>query len=84
MAKDIGLDSILQELGAFGKYNIVNYAILLFPVFLAGMYGSIYIFEAPDIDYRYVIFYILFINSLMLIHIILRLSHITVLISPSR
>ncbi|OWR55596.1 solute carrier family 22 member 21 like protein [Danaus plexippus plexippus] len=52
MAKDIGLDSILQELGAFGKYNIVNYAILLFPVFLAGMYGSIYIFEAPDIDYR--------------------------------
>ncbi|XP_059056108.1 organic cation transporter protein-like [Achroia grisella] len=48
----IGLDAILAELGSFGKYNLVNYAFLLFPVFLAGIYGSIYIFEAPDISYR--------------------------------
>lgn len=55
MAKDnasVGLDSILHQLGAFGKYNIVNYALLLFPIYLAGMYGSVFVFEAPDIDYR--------------------------------
>lgn len=57
MAKEtpiVGLDVILQQLGAFGKYNIVNYALLLFPVFLAGMYGQVFVFEAPDVDYRLV------------------------------
>ncbi|CAG9790806.1 unnamed protein product [Diatraea saccharalis] len=48
----VELDPILAELGAFGRYNIVNYAFLLFPVYLAGIYGSIYVFEAPDINYR--------------------------------
>lgn len=52
MAKDIGLDAVLRELGSFGKYNILNFALLLFPVYLAGMYGSVYVFEAPDISYR--------------------------------
>ncbi|XP_068622574.1 organic cation transporter protein-like [Battus philenor] len=58
MAKDniggdsIDLDAILEQLGPFGKYNIVNYALLLFPIFLAGMYGSVFVFEAPDINYR--------------------------------
>lgn len=48
----VGLDAVLAELGAFGRYNIVNYAFLLFPVFLAGAFGSIYVFEAPDMSYR--------------------------------
>lgn len=48
----IELDPILAELGPFGKYNIVNYAFLLFPVYLAGMFGSVYVFEAPDLSYR--------------------------------
>ncbi|XP_053611790.1 organic cation transporter protein-like isoform X2 [Plodia interpunctella] len=48
----MGLDAILAELGAFGKYNVINYTILLLPVLLAGMFGSVYIFEAPDINYR--------------------------------
>lgn len=55
MSKDapvIGLDSILRQLGPFGKYNIINYALLLFPVFLAGMYGSVFVFEAADVGYR--------------------------------
>ncbi|XP_049871409.1 organic cation transporter protein-like [Pectinophora gossypiella] len=54
MTKDtaIALDSILEQLGPFGRYNIVNYALLLFPIFLAGMFGSVYVFEAPDIGYR--------------------------------
>ncbi|XP_050349946.1 organic cation transporter protein-like [Nymphalis io] len=52
MGKDFGLDAILAELKPFGKYNIVNYALLLFPIYLAGMYGSVFVFEAPDINYR--------------------------------
>nr|XP_021201096.2 organic cation transporter protein [Helicoverpa armigera] len=48
----VGLDAILKELGSFGKYNIINYAFFLFPCFLAGMYGSVYVFEASDINYR--------------------------------
>ncbi|XP_041980413.1 organic cation transporter protein-like isoform X3 [Aricia agestis] len=52
MSTDINLDDILQKLGPFGRYNIVNYALLLFPIYLAGMYGSVFVFEAPDISYR--------------------------------
>ncbi|KAI5651511.1 sugar transporter domain-containing protein [Phthorimaea operculella] len=54
MSKDaaVGLDHILKQLGPFGKYNVVNYALLLFPIYLAGMYGSVYVFEASDINYR--------------------------------
>ncbi|XP_073960314.1 organic cation transporter protein-like [Choristoneura fumiferana] len=48
----IDLDAILKKLGPFGKFNIVNYALLLFPILLAGMYGSVFVFEAPDISYR--------------------------------
>lgn len=51
----VGLDAILQELGPFGRYNVVNYLLLLFPIYLAGMYGSVYVFEAPDISYRYAV-----------------------------
>lgn len=60
MSKDetlIGLDAILKQLGPFGKYNVVNYILLLYPCFLAGMYGSVFVFEASDIDYRYVMIY---------------------------
>lgn len=56
MSRDssVGLDTILEQLGPFGRYNIVNYALLLFPIYLAGMYGSVFVFEASDINYRYV------------------------------
>ncbi|XP_045501313.1 organic cation transporter protein-like [Colias croceus] len=52
MARDVGLDGILEEIGPFGRYNVMNYALLLFPIYLAGMYGSVYVFEASDIGYR--------------------------------
>ncbi|KAJ0175267.1 hypothetical protein K1T71_009408 [Dendrolimus kikuchii] len=48
----VGLDVILKQLGPFGKYNVVNYVLLLFPCFLAGMYGQVFVFEASDINYR--------------------------------
>lgn len=61
-SETIDLDSILKQLGAFGKYNILNYALLLYPIFLAGMYGSVYVFEAPDISYRSVLIIYLYYN----------------------
>ncbi|KAI8434011.1 hypothetical protein MSG28_012162 [Choristoneura fumiferana] len=48
----IELDVILKQLGAFGKFNIINYGLMLIPIFLAGMYGSVFVFEATDINYR--------------------------------
>ncbi|XP_028027458.1 organic cation transporter protein-like [Bombyx mandarina] len=47
-----GLDTVLKQLGPFGRYNVINYMLFLYPCFLAGMYGSVYVFEASDINYR--------------------------------
>lgn len=55
MSKDnsgVKLDSILEQLGAFGRYNVITYSLLLFPIYLSGLYGSGFVFEAPDINYR--------------------------------
>lgn len=49
---DVTVDDILQVLGPFGRFNIFNFIWILFPVFLAGMYSSVYNFEAMDLDYR--------------------------------
>ncbi|CAF4956220.1 unnamed protein product [Pieris macdunnoughi] len=54
MAEGAGsnLDEVWRILGPFGKYTVVNYAFLLFPCYLAGIYGSVFNFEAMDINYR--------------------------------
>ncbi|XP_004929731.1 organic cation transporter protein [Bombyx mori] len=48
----VTVDDILSILGPFGRFNIWNYTLILFPVFLAGMYSSVYNFEAMDLKYR--------------------------------
>ncbi|XP_023943090.1 organic cation transporter protein [Bicyclus anynana] len=50
--KEVSVDDILQILGPFGKFNVWNYLLILFPVLLAGMYSSVYNFEAMDLRYR--------------------------------
>lgn len=54
--KEIGsaVDDVWAQLGSFGRYTVINYALLLVPCYLYGMYGSVYNFEAMDINYRYV------------------------------
>ncbi|CAK1542336.1 unnamed protein product [Leptosia nina] len=54
MSKPVGsaLDQVWAHLGTFGKYTVINYAFLLVPCYLYGMYGSVYNFEAMDINYR--------------------------------
>ncbi|XP_046966874.1 organic cation transporter protein-like [Vanessa cardui] len=49
---EVTVDDILQILGPFGKFNIYNYVLILFPVLLAGMYSSVYNFEAMDLRYK--------------------------------
>ncbi|XP_072938190.1 organic cation transporter protein-like [Epargyreus clarus] len=50
--EEVTVDDILHILGPFGKFNVYNYMLILFPVFLAGMYSSVYNFEAMDLKYR--------------------------------
>ncbi|XP_013174195.1 PREDICTED: organic cation transporter protein-like [Papilio xuthus] len=49
---EVTVDDILQILGPFGRFNIFNYMLILFPVFLAGAYASVFNFEAMDLKYR--------------------------------
>ncbi|XP_049871408.1 organic cation transporter protein-like [Pectinophora gossypiella] len=49
---EVTVDDILQVLGPFGRFNVFNFILILFPVFLAGMYSSVYNFEAMDLSYR--------------------------------
>ncbi|CAG5059236.1 unnamed protein product [Parnassius apollo] len=49
---EVSVDDILEILGPFGKFNIYNYMLILFPVFLSGVYSSVYNFEAMDVQYR--------------------------------
>ncbi|XP_045500844.1 organic cation transporter protein-like [Colias croceus] len=51
-SKEVTVDDILHILGPFGKFNILNTVLILFPVLLAGMYSSVYNFEAMDLKYR--------------------------------
>ncbi|XP_059062086.1 organic cation transporter protein-like [Achroia grisella] len=51
-SEEVTVDDILSILGPFGKFNIYNFILILFPVFLAGMYSSVYNFESMDLDYR--------------------------------
>lgn len=49
---EVTVDDILKILGPFGKFNVLNYVLILFPVFLSGMYSSVYNFETLDLNYR--------------------------------
>lgn len=49
---EVSVDDILQILGPFGRFNVYNYMLILFPVFLAGVYSSVFNFEAMDLKYR--------------------------------
>lgn len=51
---DIDLDSILVELGEFGKYQIVNYALMVLIIAVTAGIQLSYIFSAGQVDYRLV------------------------------
>ncbi|XP_075979310.1 organic cation transporter protein-like [Anticarsia gemmatalis] len=49
--KEINLDSILESLGPYGRYNLLNYVLLLFPVLLSSFFECGFIFEAQEQSY---------------------------------
>ncbi|KAM3958394.1 organic cation transporter protein [Aphomia sociella] len=51
-SEEVTVDDILSILGPFGKFNVYNFILILFPVLLAGMYSSVYNFESMDLNYR--------------------------------
>ncbi|XP_022126181.2 organic cation transporter protein [Pieris rapae] len=50
--KEINLDSVLESLGPYGRYNLLNFVLLLFPVLLSAFYECGFIFEAQEQIYR--------------------------------
>ncbi|CAH0675737.1 unnamed protein product [Chilo suppressalis] len=46
------LDSILVELGSFGRYQIFNYCFILVPIMFSAVYNGQYIFAAGSLDFR--------------------------------
>lgn len=49
---DLHLDSILVELGALGRYQLLQYFYLAIIVFLSSLGYFSYIFTAAQLDYR--------------------------------
>ncbi|XP_060804425.1 organic cation transporter protein isoform X1 [Amyelois transitella] len=50
--KEINLDSILESLGPYGRYNLLNFVLLLYPVLLSSFFECGFIFEAQEQYYR--------------------------------
>lgn len=46
------MDSIIESLGPYGRYNLLNYVLLLYPVLLSSFFECGFIFEAQEQMYR--------------------------------
>lgn len=46
------LDTIFNELGSFGRYQIQNYLIFTLPIIFNGIFTLSYVFTAGDLNYR--------------------------------
>lgn len=51
--KATNLDEILTELGEFGKFQTIIFALLFIPIIVTPFYLLSYIFTASQLDYRY-------------------------------
>ncbi|KAL0820940.1 hypothetical protein ABMA28_005597 [Loxostege sticticalis] len=52
LKKEINLDSVLESLGPYGRYNLLNFVLLLYPILLSSFFECGFIFEAREIAYR--------------------------------
>ncbi|XP_068084758.1 organic cation transporter protein isoform X2 [Anabrus simplex] len=48
----VDLDEILQELGQFGRYQVMSYLLISLPIFFTVISGTSYVFTAGDLNYR--------------------------------
>ncbi|XP_039754704.1 organic cation transporter protein-like isoform X1 [Pararge aegeria] len=49
---DVNLDSVLVEIGEYGRYQIQNYVLILVAIITSALYNSQYIFTAADVKAR--------------------------------
>lgn len=47
------LDTILLQLGDFGRFQFANYVAISFPILFSAIYTLTYVFTAKDLKYRY-------------------------------
>ncbi|KAJ0175269.1 hypothetical protein K1T71_009410 [Dendrolimus kikuchii] len=50
--KEINLESVLESLGPYGRYNLFYFVLLLYPILLSSFFECGFIFEAQEIAYR--------------------------------
>lgn len=51
-SSDFNLDTVLTEVGAFGLFQVVSYALIFIPCTLSAAYQINYMFTANELDYR--------------------------------
>lgn len=51
--QDADIDFVLTEIGNFGRYQIMNYALISIPVGLMACYVVGFVFTAAPLDYRF-------------------------------
>lgn len=54
MANELDLESILSDLGEFGKFQVFIYSLTILPILLISCFGLSYIFTAGQLEYRLV------------------------------
>lgn len=48
----VDVEQLMQELGQFRRYHLVNYCLLALVCYFAAHYALNYVFLAADVDYR--------------------------------
>lgn len=49
---DKKLESVLDEINSFGKYQLINFTLLCIPVFISAIYEMVYVFSAGTPTFR--------------------------------
>ncbi|XP_055705285.1 organic cation transporter protein-like [Phlebotomus papatasi] len=50
--KTFDLDLLIQQIGPFGKFQLINYLLICIPIALTAMYTLTFVFTAGDLEYR--------------------------------
>ncbi|GAB0089512.1 solute carrier family 22 member 3 [Sergentomyia squamirostris] len=50
--KKFNLDLLIQQIGPFGKFQLINYLLICLPIAMTAMYTLTFVFTAGDLDYR--------------------------------
>uniref|UniRef100_A0A1B0DMI4 Major facilitator superfamily (MFS) profile domain-containing protein n=1 Tax=Phlebotomus papatasi TaxID=29031 RepID=A0A1B0DMI4_PHLPP len=50
--KTFDLDLLIQQIGPFGKFQLINYLLICIPIAYTAMYTLTFVFTAGDLEYR--------------------------------